>query len=189
MPAEVCIGSEADIPARVKVDIKGCALMAVAMHSRLPLKALFALALALQLPSQASACRVGVDQQLFEDSPPADALPGAQIIRVRFSNARPAIDGWPRHVASPHGGAFSYTLIGVARRLAAGTAGDEVFPVYALVTSCSFFWSMNFGEVRTVIDGDYYLIGRFASDATGERFYAGGRRSAHGRDLHGGFHF
>ena len=159
------------------------------MQSRLPLKTLFALALLLKLPSQAAACRLGVDQQLFEQSPPADALPDTQIIRVRFSNAHRAIDGWPRLVASPYGGTLGYTLIGVARRLAPGTPSDEAFPVYAFVTSCSFFWSMTFGEVRTVIDGDYYLIGRFASDPGGQRFYAGGRRSHHGRDLYGGFHF
>ena len=159
------------------------------MHSRLPLKILFALALALQFPSQASACRLGVDQQLFEESPPADALPGAQIIRVRFSNARPAIDRWPRHVASPDGHTLGYTLIGVARHLDPGTSDDQVFPVYAFVTSCSFFFSRSFGEVHTVVDRDYYLIGRFAADPQGRRFFAGGRRSHHGRDLYGGFHF
>jgi hypothetical protein len=158
------------------------------VHSRLPLKTLLALALALQVPSQAFACRIGVDQQLFEEPPPADALPGAQIIRVRFSNAHPAVARFVGHVASPDGGQLSYTLIGVAWRLDGEAAGAKPFPVYAFVTSCSFFWSMSFGEVRTAVDGDYYLIGRVASDAGGQRFYAGGRRSAHGNDLHGGFH-
>lgn len=158
------------------------------MHTRLPLKTLLALALALQIPSQAFACRIGVDQQLFEEPPPAGALPGAQIIRVRFSNARPTIAGLARQVANPDGGQLPYTLIGVATRLDGETAGAKTFPVYAFVTSCSFFSSMNFGEARTVVDGVYYLIGRFASDSRGQRFYAGGRRTAHGKDSYGGFH-
>jgi hypothetical protein len=160
------------------------------MKRRLPLKMIsLALALALQIPSQALACRVGVDQQLFEKPPPADALPGAEIIRVRFTNAHAAIGGWPRHVASPDGGGLDYTLIGVARRLDAQASGTKTFPVYAVVTSCSFFWSMSFGEARTVIDGDLCLIGRFASGQRMEHFYAGGRRTHGGRGVYGGFHF
>nr|WP_295371609.1 hypothetical protein [uncultured Sphingosinicella sp.] len=153
------------------------------------MKTLLALALALQIPSQAFACRIGVDQQLFEQPPPTDALPGAQIIRVRFTNARPDIKGLARHVESPDGSQLSYTLIGVAQRIDEDVAGAKPFPVYAFVTSCSFFWSMSFGEVSRVVDGDYYLIGRFTSDARGQRFHAGGRRTTHGEDLYGGFHF
>lgn len=163
--------------------------MLVDVHSRLPLKTFLALTLALPIPSQAFACRVGVDQQLFEEAPPEDALPGAQVIRVRFTNARPAIEGWKRHADNPGGGPLSYTLIGVARRLDGEVAGTKPFPVYAVVTSCSFFWPMNFGEARTIVDGDYYLIGRFADETRGQRFYAGGRRTAHGEDLYGGSHF
>jgi len=161
----------------------------MAMNSRLPLKTLVALALALQIPSQASACRIGWDQHLFEESPPANALVGAQIIRVRFSNARPPIDRWPRHVANPNGSTLSYTLIGVARRLDERDPSAKSFPVYAFVTSCSGFWSMNFGEVRTIVEGDYYLVGRFASDQRDQRFYAGGRRMHGGGDLYEGWHF
>lgn len=159
------------------------------MNSCLSLKTLLAFALALQIPSQASACRIGWDQHLFEDSPPVGALAGAQIIRVRFSNSRPALDRWPRWAANPDGSTLSYALIGVARRLDEGASGAEPFPVYAFVTSCSGFWAMNFGEVRTVVEGDYYLIGRFAPDESGHRFYAGGRRVHGGQDLYGGWHF
>lgn len=159
------------------------------MHSRFSLKILLALALGFQIPSQALACRLGVDQHLFEERPAADALPGAQIVRVHFSNSSPSIEGWARHVVSPDGSQLTYTLIGVARPLGRAAASTEAFPIYAFVTSCSPFWSMTFGEVRTVIDGDYFLVGRFASDNRGRRFYAGGRRSAHGKIIYGGFHF
>ena len=163
------------------------------MNSRLMLKTPIALActlgLALLVPSPASACRIGWDQQLFPERPPTNALRGARAIRVHFSNARPGIDRWPRHVANPHGGPFTYTLIGVARRLDDGRPTGDSFPVYAVVTSCSGFFSMNFGEVRTVVEGDYWLIGRFSSGERDRHFYAGGRRMAHGRDIYEGSHF
>ena len=55
------------------------------MNRRTSLKALFTIALALQFPSQASACRIGWDQHLFEEPPAPDVLPGAQIIRTTRS--------------------------------------------------------------------------------------------------------
>ena len=140
-----------------KADVKGRVATLRRVHNRLSLKILLALALGLQTSSQAFACRIGVDQQLFEERPAADALPGAQIIHVQFSNARPAMEGWARHVADPNGGQLTYTLIGVARSLGGEAADAKPFPIYALVTSCSFFWSATLGEVRTAVDGDYYL--------------------------------
>lgn len=161
-----------------------------AMKRRFAFKMIFLpLALTFQIPSQAFACRIGVDQQLFDKPPPANALPGATIIRVHFTNAHAAIGGWPRHVANPDGGELTYTLVGVARRLDPQTSGTKTFPVYAFLTSCSVFWSMAFGEVHTVVDGDFYVIGRFVSGEGMEQFYAGGRRTHGGRDIHGGFHF
>ena len=161
------------------------------MNSRFSPKILpaLALALALQIPSQASACRVGWDQHLFEKSPPAGALAGARILRVRFSNARPAVDKWPQWAASPDGGPLGYSLIGVARRLDRKASGAEPFPVYAFVTSCSGFWAAGRGDPRKVVEGVYYLIGRFASGGPGRRFLAGGRRMHGGGDLYGGWHF
>ena len=159
------------------------------MRTHVFIKPILLIMLALQLPADALACRIGHDQHLFEESPPAHALAGAQIVRVRFSNARPAIEGWPRYEADPRGGSLSYTLIGVARRLSEGQPAGDLFPVYALVTSCSYFWSMHFDGPRDLVEGDFYLIGRFASDAPGAGFYAGGRRVHHGRDVFGGWHF
>ena len=161
------------------------------MSSRLPVKTLLAPApaLAFHFPSEALACRIGVDQQLFEESPPMDALPGAQIIHVRFSNAREAIGGLPPQVPDPYGGGLGYTLIGVAQPVDEKSGAAKQFPVYAFVTSCSFFHAMTFAEGRTAIQGDYYLIGRFAPDVGDKRFYAGGRRSSGGENMHDGFHF
>jgi len=161
------------------------------MNHRLSRKAVLALALALalQMPSLASACRIGWDQHLFKEPPPASALPGAQAIRVRFSNVDPAMKRWPTGAANPDGTASAYRLIGIARRLHQGRSGAESFPVYAIVTSCSAFHSMTFGKVSHVVEGEYYLIGRFASAGGGGGFHAGGRRMYGGGDLHGGWLF
>lgn len=68
-------------------------------------------------------------------------------------------------------------------------ARDAPFPVYAFVTSCSGFWPMVSGGMRAVVDGDYYLIGRFASGAGGRRFHAGGARRHGGGLLYEEWHF
>jgi len=158
------------------------------MNRRTSLKALFTIALALQIPSPASACRHGWDQHLLEESPPPDVLPGAQVIRVNFSNARPALDRWPRSTASLDGSPFDYWLIGVAQIIGEGAARQDYFPVYAFVTSCSGFSGIVFGEVRTVVEGEYYLIGRFAADESGRRFHAG-RVHRGGGASNGQWHF
>lgn len=159
------------------------------MNRRTSLGALVTFALALQIPSQASACRIGWDQHLLEESPPPDVLPGAQVIRVSFSNARPALVRWPRSTAGLDGSPFDYWLIGVARIIGESAARQDTFPVYAFVTSCSGFRGMVFGEVRTVVEGEYYLIGRFVSDERGRRFHAGGVRVQNGGISNGQWHF
>ena len=153
------------------------------------LKALLALALALQFPSQALACRVGWDQHLFEQAPPADVLAGAEVIRVRFSNASPATDKWPTYAADPYGEQLGYTLIGIARRLDGADSAAEPFPVFAFVTSCSRFWAMSEQKVRTTVEGDYYLVGRFDPKPGVRAFYAGGRRMDGRAGIYGGWHF
>jgi hypothetical protein len=158
------------------------------MNKRTPLKALLTIGLALHIPSQAAACRIGWDQHLFEDSPAPDVLLGAQIIRVQFSNARPALQNWQGSAADPDAGyTLPYTLIGAARIFRGGVARGRPFPVYAFVTSCSGFHGMQSGgEPRHVVAGEYYLIGRFR----GPRFYAGGVRvDSGGKPIYQGWHF
>lgn len=152
------------------------------------LKPLLAAALVALLPTPAAACRVGWDQHLFEERPaPPDRLTGAQVIRVRFSNARPGIDPFPRMRPNPAGNDLTHTLIGLAHRI--DERGDaRPFPVYAMVTSCSGFWSMTFGEVREVVNADVWLVGRFVEDADGRRFHAAGRRMSGGGEIYGGWH-
>lgn len=111
------------------------------MVRRMSVKAFLAIGLALQIPSQASACRVGWDQHLFAVHPKPKGLVGAQIIHVEFSTARPLLQKWPKSASGPDG-QIDYTLIGVARLLIEAGAGEQHFPVYGFVTSCSGFWGM-----------------------------------------------
>ena len=159
------------------------------MNRRTLLQAIFGIALAVQLPSQASACRVGWDQHLFEQPPPSNVMRGAKIIRVHFSNAKSALSGLPRSVANPDGQALGYSLIGMARLVGDGDAGKEPFPVYAIVTSCSGFWAVENGDARKVVDGEYYLIGRFQADGGKQRFHAGGVRTSGTGPIYAGWHF
>jgi hypothetical protein len=164
---------------------------AMIMGRRTALKAFIAMGAAFQFPSQASACRVGWDQNLFEASPAPDVLPGAQIIRVYFSNAGPDRDIWPASVANPNPDYnLPYTLIGVARIIRDGVERSPPFPVYAWVTSCSPFFGTQAGGVPAhVVEGEYYLIGRFRSGANGRLFYAGGLRRDLGGPIYQGWHF
>ena len=157
--------------------------------NRTSLTALAAAALALMIPTQALACRVGGDWNLFEERPAANVLPGAEIIRVRFSTAAPLLDRWPRFAANPDGSQLNHTLIGKAGLIRGNGPHGETFPVYAFVTSCSPFHSMTLGRVRHAIDADYYLVGRFVANASGRRFHAAGRRMHGGQDIYGGWHF
>ena len=101
----------------------------IAEITRCPsLKTVLAVALALQIPSYASACRIGWDQHIFEQSPAPNVLPGAQIIRVHFSNARPGIDRWSGSISNYDGGSFDSTLIGVARIIGAGSRRRRAIP-------------------------------------------------------------
>jgi hypothetical protein len=159
------------------------------MTRRASLKALAAFALALQLPAPAAACRVGWDQHLFQEAPSPSRLTDVETVRVHFSNARPGIDPFPRLADNPDGSVLTHTLIGLARRIDGGAGGSAPFPVYAMVTSCSGFWSMTFGEVRTVVEGEHYLVGRFVTDGTGRRFHAAGRRMSGGGEIYGGWHY
>jgi hypothetical protein len=159
------------------------------MNRRTSLRASLTIALAFQLPSQASACRVGWDQNLFEQSPASDVLPGAQIIRVHFSNMGSALGKWPKMAPNPDGQALGYSLIGTAQPLEDGRAQEKPFPVYAIVTSCSGFFGRMDGDKHEVVDGEYYLIGRFRSDGDGRRFLAGGVRTNGNEPIYEGWHF
>jgi hypothetical protein len=94
------------------------------MDKRTLLKTLLAIGLALQIPSKASACRVGWDQHLFEESPAANVLPSAQIIYVHFSNASPGLDSWPGSAADPALG--SAELAQILIRAASPAIGGEL---------------------------------------------------------------
>lgn len=122
--------------------------------------------LALQLATEAHACRVGGDQLLFVEAPPSGVLADTQSIRVHFTNVGPRFEEWRRRAPSDSG----RILIGIAR------AVDEqsYFPVYATVSSCTHgFWMMAFGKSDPVWDGAYYLVGRFVPGSS-PRFHAAG---------------
>ena len=137
------------------------------------------IALAISVPSQAVACRVGHDIQLFVERPPKDALPGAEIIRVHFSNAQPRRDDWPKD----DGQFLGKRYVGVARLIDSQPTNNEACPVYAFVSSCRVFWGSAVSNSDRNIEGSYYLIGRFHTDGGARRFYAGGLRSHSGRPI------
>ena len=89
---------------------------------------------------------------------------------------------WPHRTANPNGSLLDYHLIGGARLLNKGSAEEETFPVYAVVTSCSAFWLTLFGQAGPSVEGDHYLIGRFYRDGTGTRFLAGGNHNGRWHD-------
>ena len=134
--------------------------------------------LASLIPSEASACRIGGDWNLFKEAPSRDVLPGAQIIHVQFSNTASAIQKWPKWINSPDpSNPFDYWLIGVARIIDDSSERDDLIPVYAFVTSCSPFHGMTFGEAGDIDDEEFYLIGRLASGSKGLSFLAGGNHN------------
>lgn len=143
------------------------------MKKRIFTKVCLAIASASAIPSQALACRHGGDWHLFEQAPAPRGLPGAQIIQVHFSNRGPPADKWPK-LSSENETSLAYTLIGVARLAGEDGAPGETFPVYAMVTSCSPFFGAIFGRTEPVIEGEYYLVGRFVGDGSARRFHAGG---------------
>ena len=160
------------------------------MDRRTSVKALFALALALQIPSQAFACRIGWDQHLFINPPKPEGLSDAQIIHVEFSTARLLPANWPKSASGADGQTLDYTLIGVGRLLVEGVAEERPFPIYAIVTSCSGFWGMSSDSARPVVDGNYYLVGQFQSNGSSRHFRAGGvRGNSSGKPIYQGWHY
>lgn len=147
------------------------------MRPRTSIRAALAVALALLAPAQASACRTEGVRNLFAERPAPEGLAGAQVVRVRFTNAAAALEGVPRHSADVGGDILAFSLVGVARPLGPRGARGEAFPVYAIVTTCSPFFVMATGGAGySAIDGDYYLVGRFVEDGRGRRFLAAGNR-------------
>lgn len=146
------------------------------MRGRLVLNLLLAIGLASHAPAPAFACRSAVgDRSLFEERPEPEGLDGAEIVRVRFTNAPAAVAGLPRQSAAPGGDVLAYSLVGIARPIGPRGTRAAAYPVYAVVTSCSTFFTMATGGAGyPVIDGDYYLVGRLVSDDRGRRFLAGG---------------
>lgn len=144
-----------------------------------------AFASAISTPSQAIACRVGWDQQLFVERPSADALPGAEIIQVRFNNAQPRKDHWP----TDDGNVLGKNYVGSAQLVENEATNPDPFPVYAFVSSCSVFWGSTENGRGTIIEGEYYLIGRFHYENGERRFYAGGFRNHGGAPIYQGWHF
>jgi hypothetical protein len=143
-----------------------------------------AFALAISTPSQAIACRVGGDKQLFVERPSADALPGAEIIQVRFSNVQPRKDHWP----TDDGNIFGKSYVGAAQLVENEVTNTDPFPVYAFVSSCSVFWGSTGNGRGKIIEGEYYLIGRFHYENGERRFYAGGFRYHGGGPIYEGWH-
>lgn len=143
-----------------------------------------AFALAISIPSQAIACRLGGDIQLFEERPADDALPGAQIIQVRFSNAQPRKEHWP----PDDGNVLGKRYVGSAQLVENEVTNTDPFPVYAFVSSCSVFWGSTENGRGQIIEGDYYIIGRFHYENGERRFYAGGLRYHRG-PIYEGWHF
>ena len=159
------------------------------MHPYRLIQTFFVIASACLISSQASACRVGGVQQLFLERPSSEVPPGTEVIRVRFSNSHPPDDRWPVYVSSPESDPSGISYVGVAQIIGEESTETEAFPVYAAVTSCSEFWARPAGDQRSLIEGDYYLIGRFNFEGRDRRFYAGGLRSHHGEPIYAGWHF
>lgn len=118
------------------------------------------------------ACRVGGDQILFEERPQPVGLEDAEVIFARFIRD-PDVFGRGRSPTDPQGrrgrsGWEVRTFIGLARL----KGGQELVPVYALVTSCTHGL---FGRPATPHDGDFYLVGRWTERPAGAKaFQAGG---------------
>lgn len=131
--------------------------------------AVVASAVAISTPFQASACAGADFTHLFEERPAADVLPGAEIIRVRFSNVQPRQNHWPIDDGNHDGGLLRKVYVGSAHLVGDQTTDADVFPVYATANSCTRFFNR-----RRIIEGEYFLIGRFQYENGARRFYAGG---------------
>lgn len=132
----------------------------------------FAIGLAMQAPTIASACQIGERKILFIAAPSPDIFPGAEIIRVHFTNVGAMVDQWRRRAPKSNYG----ILIGVARILNGKHSGRSgYFPVYATITSCTpSFMSMVSGDASPVWNGTYYIAGRFLKSNDSPGFQAEG---------------
>ena len=128
-------------------------------------------ALATLAATPAWACMGPMAHHLLADIP--DHTPsGTAVMRVELTNRGDAFRRWQARMPELDGWR---AFVGVARRI--DGHGDDVFPVYALISSCTpdfFFDSPGQMELQT------WLVGRFV-ELNGQRALVALSRSADGR--------